>query len=236
MGKGICRALAKEGVNVVVNYIVDETDVLAFVQQLNAQFHTSGAAVYGDITKAVDIENIIETSARRYGHVDILVNNAAIRPTTLVKDMKDSEWEKVMDINLNAAFKFSKRTIRHFSSHQIKGHIVNIISKAAYSVTSKGHSHYAVSKAGMLMLTKALANEVAEEGITVNGVAPGIIKTAMMEKKFRDENVWNDYMRRIRIGRLAEADEIGSIVAFLASDKCALITGTCVDISGGMLI
>ena len=173
LGKGICLALANEGVNIVVNYIVDEPSVLDFVKELNTQYNTKNIALFGDITKAHHIENIIETSERRYKHIDILVNNAAIRPTTLMKNMKDSEWEKVIDINLNAAFKFSKRIINHFLKNQINGHIVNIISKAAYSVTSQGHGHYAASKAGMLMLTKALANEVAGDGITVNGVAPG---------------------------------------------------------------
>ena len=220
----------------MVNYIVDKQNVLEFVKELNTESGTKNIALFGDITKAKDIENIIEEATGEYGQIDILINNAAIRPTSLIKDMADSEWEKVLDVNLNAAFKFSKRIINHFLNHKIKGHIVNIISKAAYSVTSEGHGHYAASKAGMLMLTKALANEVAAYGIIVNGVAPGIIKTSMMEGKLENKSVFEEYLRRIKIGRFAEVQEIGDIVAFLASDKCELVAGACLDISGGMLI
>ena len=236
LGKGICEAFACEGANVVINYIVDELEVVKFTEQLNGKYKTDNIAVYGDITKAEEIQSVINKATDRYRHVDVLVNNAAIRPTTLLKDMDDNEWDKVIDINLNAAFKFCKRIVNHFLDNKIKGHIVNIISKAAYSVTSPGHSHYAASKAGMLMLTKALANEVAGMGITVNGVAPGIIRTSMMERKLEDKSLYEDYMQRIRIRRLADEHEVGAIVAFLASERCELITGTCVDISGGMLI
>lgn len=236
LGAGICEVLAYEGMNVIINYIFDQPQADAFAADLSLKAGTKCVAYYGDISKAEDIDNIFNLAETAYGHVDVLVNNAGIWPTTMIEDMPDDEWRKVIDINLNGTYFFCKRAAMHFLKHNVSGHIVNISSKSGFAVTSPGHAHYATTKGALTLLIKSFAREFAAKGITINGVAPGMVRTPLNEDKLSQKEWLDYYEKRIPVGRVATAKEVAYAVAFLASEKAKNITGTVIDVTGGMLI
>jgi len=236
IGAGITEALVQEGVNVAINYIVDEEQVIAFAEKLNNQYGTSCRAFYADVTKAGNIDSMIEKILQAYGSIDILVNNAGIWPTEDLLGMPDENWDRVMNINLNGPYYISKRVARAMIDKGTKGIIVNISSKSSMQVNTPGHGHYVTAKAGMNMLTRALAREITHQGVRVVGLLPGMVRTPMNEDKWQASGLMDEYIKRIPVGRFAEAVEIGYAVAFLASDKAPNFTGTTIDITGGMLI
>ncbi len=235
LGGGISEVLAEEGVNVIVNYIVDEEHVLKFVKMLNTTYNVQCTAMYGDISNAEDIEDIIAQAIEMYGQIDILVNNAGIWPTDNILEMSDNAWKKVIDINLTGIFLFSKRVAIHMKEKNIRGRIINITSKSGLTYSTGGHGHYASAKAGAIMLTKVMAREISQYGINVVGIAPGMVRTPMNTKQLANGGE-EKYLKRIPVGRISEPKEVAYTVAFVASDKADFITGTTLDVTGGMLI
>jgi len=236
LGAGISESLAREGVDVIVNYIVDEENVIKFVDELNRTYNTRSIAMYGDITKASDIENILKSAELAYGRIDILVNNAGIWPTTPVTEISDEEWDRVIKINLNGPFYFSKRFVNYLLKAGRPGNIVNTLSKSGFAVSSPGHAHYASAKGGLNLFTKALAREVSAHGIIVCGIAPGMVRTPLNVSTLSDPEMMRKYMERIPVGKMSDAKDIGALVAFLVSDKSYLFAGSLIDVTGGMLI
>lgn len=236
LGAGICEVFAQEGANIVVNYIIDEPGVLKFVDSLSQRYGGTHTAMYGDITRDEDIDRMIQESVDKYGHLDVVVNNAGIWPTTMIEDMTDAEWRKVIDVNLTGPFMISKRACVYYKKAGIRGRIVNVTSKSAYAVNTPAHAHYVSAKGGLNLLTKALAREFSPYGIIVNGVIPGMVRTPLNEDKLSKPEIMASYVERIPSGRISTAQEVGYTVAFLASAKGDFINGTCVDVTGGMLI
>lgn len=236
LGAGICEVFAQEGANVAVNYIVDEAGVQKFVDSLRERFGGSHMAVYGDVTKGADMDAMIETVVDRYGHLDIVVNNAGIWPTTPIEKMSDEEWRKVIDVNLTGPFIVSKRVCLYYKKAGIRGRIVNIISKSGFTVNTEAHAHYVSAKGGLVLMTKAFAREFSPYGIVVNGVVPGMVRTPINEDKLSNPEILRSYEERIPSGRISTAQEVGYTVAFVASNKADFINGACVDVTGGMLI
>lgn len=236
LGAGICEVLAEEGMNIIANYLFDEEDAKAFAKELSEKTGRRCIAMYGDISKAEDIDEIYAQAEAKFGYVDLLVNNAGIWPTTPIDQMPDEEWKKVIDINLTGAFMFSKRAIQHYLKHNVKGHIVNISSKSGFVVSSPDHAHYVAAKGGITLMTKAFAREFSSKGIVVNGVAPGMVRTPINEDKLSQPEWLKYYEDRIPVGRVSSAREVAYTVAFLASDKAMYISGAIIDVTGGMLI
>jgi 3-oxoacyl-[acyl-carrier protein] reductase len=236
IGAGICEALAQEGVNVGINYIVEKEAVEEFASELNGKYGTKCMAVYADVTEGKDLDDMVAKMMAGFGQIDILVNNAGIWPTENAVDMPDENWSRVIDINLNGPYMLCKRVLNQMITKKIQGSIVNITSKSAFQYNTGGHAHYATAKAGINMLVKTLAREVSEYGIRVNGIAPGMVRTPINEDKWGDPELQEYYNKRIPVGRFALPIEIGYSVAFLASDKAFNVNGTILDVSGGMLI
>jgi len=236
LGAGICEVFAQEGANVIVNYIVDEPGVLKFVDSLGERFGGTHCAMYADVTKAADVDKMIADAVAKYGRLDIVVNNAGIWPTTLIENMSDEEWRKVIDVNLTGPFIVSKRACVYYKNAGIRGRIVNITSKSGIAVNTEGHAHYVSAKGGLVLLTKAFAREFSKYGIIVNGVIPGMIRTPINEDKLSKPEILASYVERIPSGRISTAQEVGYTVAFIASEKADFINGACVDVTGGMLI
>ena len=236
IGSGICEVLAGEGMNVIVTYIVDAPGALGFARKLSEQFGTNCCAVYCDITNTDDIDAVYALAEKEYGHADLLVNNAGIWPTTPIAEMPDSEWKKVIDVNLNGTYLFSKRACMHYLKHGVEGHVVNMSSKSGFAVTSPDHAHYATAKGALTLMVKAMAREFTPKGITINGVAPGMVRTPFNEDKLSQPEWMKYYQDRIPVGRISTAHEVAYTVAFLASEKARFITGAIVDVTGGMLI
>jgi NAD(P)-dependent dehydrogenase (short-subunit alcohol dehydrogenase family) len=236
VGAAICEEFAKEGINVVANYIVDEKDTIEFIENINRKYGTKGIAVYGDISSTSDIDNILEQTVKTFKRIDILVNNAGILPVTDILDMPDEEWERVIKINLNGTYFFSKRFAQKLVSMKRPGRILNISSKSGISVSSPSRSHYATSKGAIITLTKAMARELTKYGIIVNAIVPGILRTPLNEDLFKDPNVEKNYVKRIALGRLTEPREIAQVVTFFVSDKTESTPGSIIDVTGGMLL
>ncbi|HTZ51893.1 MAG TPA: SDR family oxidoreductase, partial [Spirochaetia bacterium] len=142
IGAGICEALAQEGVNVAVNWIVGKDEVTAFASELSRKSGTDCRPFYADVSKAEDLDAMVKEVVAAYGHIDILVNNAGIWPTENILDMPDGNWKKVIDINLNGPFMLCKRVARHMIDSGIKGSIVNLSSKSGLTYNTAGHAHY----------------------------------------------------------------------------------------------
>ncbi len=236
IGAGISEYLAAEGVNVAVNYIVDEPQVLAFTNRLQDQYGVETLPVYGDVSKSADNDEMVARTLKRFAKIDILVNNAGIWPTEDMIEMPDEHWQRVIDINLNGAYMLSKRVVRSMIERKIGGVVINMSSKSGIQCSTGGHGHYTTAKAGLNMLTRSLAREISHLGIRVVGIAPGMVRTPINEDKWKQDGLMEEYLERIPVGRFAEPIEIGYLVAFLASSKACNITGTTLDSTGGMLI
>lgn len=234
LGASICEVLAEEGVNIVIVDKKPQKELNKLAQRLNKKHDVDSIAAQANITKVGDIQDVFTEIECKYHNFDILVNNAGIWPQSYVKDMKEEEWRKTININLTGAFLFSKRAINSFLKEGKEGEIINITSLAAFHGSASGHTHYAASKGGLETFTISLAREVAQYNINVNAVAPGMMRTPM-NKEVRKKRK-QEYLDRIPLGRMANPIEVAYSVAFLASSKSNYITGATLDVNGGMLM
>ena len=183
-----------------------------------------------DLSDGDEVGNLIQTVSSQMNGLDILINNAGLTMDNLLMRMSDEQWQKVINVNLSATFKLCKDSLRGMMKSRW-GRIINISSVVALT-GNPGQGNYSASKAGIIALSKSLASEVASRGITVNCVAPGFIKTSMTEMLTEDQH--NQILNKIPVNRMGNAEEIASGVAFLASPEASYITGTTLNINGGM--
>ena len=234
IGRAITEMLAEEGCSVAACDIEPEEAADAFVQSVTASTGTSCIAIHADVSREEDIKEINNRVISEYGGYDILVNNAGIITTAECTKMSLSEWERVLGVNLTGVFLASKAAIAHFKERGSGGRIINMTSKSAFRGTYSGHVHYSASKMGVVGLTRTLALETAGLGICVNAIAPGIVDTAIMAEKMTVSR--EQYERDIPLGRVAEPREIAYAVVFLASVMGGYITGSTLDVSGGIML
>ena len=241
LGRAICLGLAAEGVKLAIHYyrdlqrgidLGDEAAELAKV--IRAAHGVDVLPVPGDMAESEDIREVFRATEAGLGPVDILVNNAGIWPTAYVKDMTEDEWNLVLAVNLTGPFLTCREAVRRWLAGGRPGAIVNITSQAAFHGSTSGHAHYAASKAGLVTFTISLAREVAPHGIHVNAVAPGMIATDMARDVL--EKDLPRYLERIPLRRIADPAEVANVVVFLASDRAGYMTGTTLDVTGGMLM
>lgn len=229
IGRSIAVALAKQGCFVIINY---SSSPEAAQETLNEVREVGGD---GEVLKfAVQdseaVENAFDGIKSRHGQLDILVNNAGISRDGLVLRMKDEEWLATLGVNLNGAF-FCSRAAARIMLKSKWGRIVNI-SSVVGEMGNAGQVPYVSSKAGMIGLTKALAKELASRNVTVNAITPGFIETDMTAAL--DDKLKGEHMKAIPLGRYGQSNEVAGLVAFLASDNAAYITGQVIGINGGM--
>ncbi len=233
LGKNLCENFAREGANIILNYVVNPEAAEAIIQNLVKTYAIKGYALYGDVTDEADVINLFKKTVELLGSIDVVVNNAGICPISLVKDMAYSEWLKVMNVNLNGVFLTSREMVRYLLAGNKQGEIINIASQAAFNGAKRGKSHYSASKGGVVSFTYSLSREVAKYGIRVNAVAPGMLYTEMTAATIDAEK--EKYQESIPLGRVAEMDEVSRAVLFLASDASSYITGSTMDVSGGII-
>ncbi len=233
LGRAICFALAAEGVNLAVNYRNDEHMAKSLTAELMDKFGVKAITVFGDVSSEDQVRNMFDETVSHFAEIDILANNAGICPVNMIKDMSLEEWNRVISINLTGTFITCREMVNRLIEQKLGGSIINIVSQAAYNGSRSGKSHYAASKGGVVSFTHSLAKEVAQYRIRVNGVAPGMVYTDMVSDTL-DRNI-NNYMKEIPIGRIAEAEEVAKAVVFLASEASSYITGSVMDVSGGII-
>jgi len=232
MGYAIAARLLRDGANVVLADI--NADGLQAAAGTLAASHGEILAVQVDVTSGKDVSAMVQQAHERFGAVDILVNNAGVLRSTRVESIADSEWDLVVNTNLKATFLCAQAVLDGMKSRRY-GKIVNMASMAGRATSTLGGAHYTAAKAGVLGLTRHLARELAPHRINVNAVSPGIVDTPMVAAALPPERR-QQLAASIPFERMATPDEVASLVAFLASDEAAYITGASVDIHGGELI
>lgn len=229
IGRAVAVRLAKDGMNLVINYrgnsaAAEETERLC--RELGVEV----LLVQGDVSRAEDCEKLAAQAKEAFGRVDVLVNNAGITRDGLLARMTEEDFRAVLDVNLVGPWNMMK-AVNRIMMKQRYGRIVNLSSVTGL-MGNMGQTNYAAAKAGILGMTKSYAREVASRGITVNAVAPGFIDTDMTEAM--SEGAKDKIVTGIPMGRTGKPEDVAEAVAFLTSEQAGYITGEVLRVDGGM--
>lgn len=228
IGRAVALRLARDGFNVVVNGSRDRAACEAVAEEAHG-FGVDATVAMGDVGVADDVRRIADEAFARFGTIDVLVNNAAIRPSTGFLEMADDEWERVIAIDMHAAFRLSRACLPGMVAKGW-GRIVNFAGMNAIQGYS-GRTHVSVAKHGAWGLTKALAKEFGPKGITVNIVSPGPIRSEHADPAMTAHI--ESLKSRVPTGRLGEPDEVAAAVSMLASEAGAFVNGQMIQVNGG---
>ena len=226
IGQAIAKRLANEGY-LVIGTATSEKGAAAvndYLQELG------GAGRVLNVQDAEQINQLFDSIEKEFGNVQVLVNNAGITQDGLLMRMDDNAWERVLDVNLTSVFRTSKRAMKGMMKAR-QGRIINITSVVA-AMGNAGQTNYTASKAGIEGFTRSLAREIGSRQITVNCVAPGFIDTDMTNEL--DEALIQSMLNTVPLARLGKPEDIAAAVNFLASEEAGYITGTVLDVNGGM--
>ncbi len=228
IGKTIAQNLAKKGVNLAIADV--SADSAAETAKELSALGVKTRPFSLDVSKSDQVLKAFGDIAGEFGKIDIVVNNAGITRDGLVLRMKEEDWDAVININLKGVFLCSKEAVKVMVKQKY-GRIINIASVVAF-MGNPGQANYGASKAGIVGLTKTIAREYASRGITVNAVAPGFIATAMTDALA--ENVKQEMLKSIPVGKFGSVEDVANAVSFLASPESGYITGQVIHVNGGM--
>ena len=229
IGKAISLRLAAKGTPVVINYLKSKDAAEAVVAQIQEAGGTAELLPF-DASQPNEIEKALDAweEAHPDDHISILVNNAGIRRDNVMFMMSDDEWHSVLDTTLNGFFYITRRLLKHMMPRKRGGRIINVASLSGLKGLP-GQTNYSAAKAALIGATKALAQEVAPRGVTVNAIAPGFIETDMTKDLPEEE-----LRKLIPMGRFGKPEEVAALVEFLVSDGAAYITGEVINVNGGL--
>jgi NAD(P)-dependent dehydrogenase (short-subunit alcohol dehydrogenase family) len=234
IGYATAKVLAECGASISINYHRNE----AGAEDARAQIVAAGGraiAVQADVTRAADVQTLVESTVKELGPIDVLVNNAGSLVERLkVLEMTEEQWDEVIDLNLKSAFLCSKAVAGEMMERRT-GAIVNVSSIAGRTGGALGSAHYSSAKGGLIAFTKGLAKELGPHGVRVNAVSPGVIDTPF-HQQFSTPEVMKAYVSMIPLGRIGTPAEVGKVIAFLASDAASFLAGETIEINGGMLM
>ena len=229
IGRAICLALAAQGYDVAVNYAASSAAAEQTAEDCRA-YGVQAVTLQADVTDPAACQTLVDTAAKTFGRLDVLVNNAGVTADKLILRMQEEDFDKVINANLKGAF-FCCKAACKLMMRQRYGRIVNISSVVGLHGNA-GQANYAASKAGLIGMTKSLAKEFAARNVTVNAVAPGFIGTDMTDAM--PEAAKQAAMAGIPAGRIGAAEEVANAVAFLAGEGASYITGQVLCVDGGM--
>lgn len=232
IGRSVALALAKAGADVVVCDVVADDGLLGAVAQEIKTVGRRSLVHKVDVSKRSEVEAMVEAVLASFGRIDILVSCAGVwTPGQSLLDCTEETWDRVMEPNLKGTF-FCCTAVARQMVRQKSGNIINLSSQVGHNPgTAVGA--YSISKAGVIMLTRQLALELARYGVRVNALAPGVVKTDFTKGLWMDGTAANKISAEIPVGRLAEPDEIAWPAVFLASDESSYITGAVINVDGG---
>ncbi len=229
IGRAISLALAQEGAKVCVNYLHSQDAAEEVVKRIK---ENKGEAISyrADVSKLEEVNRMVEETNKRFGRIDILINNAGLNIDKYLMIMNEEEWDKVIDVNLKGTFNCSKAVSRVMIG-QRSGNIINISSVSAISGTA-GQTNYSAAKGGMISFTKSLARELAPFGIRVNALVPGLIDTEMVKKMPKE--MLNRILEMTPLKRIGKPEEVAMVVTFLVNEEAGYITGQVIRVDGGL--
>ena len=227
IGAAIARRFVQEGMQVAI-CDVDDKNGQAMTAELGAQAHFYKL----DITDEPKVSSVVDAIFGEFGRIDVLVNNAGITNDKLLIRMNTEDWERVIRVNLTGAFLMTRAVGKHMLKQRY-GRIINMASVIGM-IGNFGQANYAASKAGIIALTKSCAKEFARRNILVNAIAPGFIKTRMTD--VIPEEIKENYLKLIPMGRFGEPEDVANLVVFLSSEQASYLTGQTICVDGGMVM
>ena len=226
IGESICLKLIKNGFYVAIGYKTNKKAANNLTKKNDA------IAIQVNVSSRESIKKGIQSCKKFFGqNIDVLINNAAISQEKSFEKISDADWDNMLVSNLRSAFSFSQEVIPHMIKNKW-GRIVNVVSISG-QWGGRNQIHYAASKAGLINLTTSLAKLYSKNGITVNAVSPGLVKTKMIANELKTTSGKNK-IKQIPIGRIASTDEVANVVNFLSSNEASYITGQTINVNGGM--
>jgi glucose 1-dehydrogenase len=234
IGRDIALRLAREGAAVVINYLNQPETADEVVKEIVSAGGRALAA-QADVSNEQQVDEMFARAQAEFGGLDILVNNAGFETHHPILEMPADAWRRVLDVDLTGAFLCAQRAARMMVAAKTGGAIVNI-SSVHNIIPWGGFAHYCAAKAGLDMLTKTMALELATERVRVNSVAPGAIQTPINENAWGDPEALKDLLRKIPSDRMGQTEEVAACVAFLASDEASYVTGAVLYVDGGMTL
>ena len=241
IGTAVAISLAQAGADVVINYGGNEASANNVVAQIKEN-GGNAIAVQADVSKEDDVERMFATAIDTFGTVDILVNNAGLQRDAPIDEMSLADWNKVIDVNLTGQFLCARAAIREFKKRGVvesvscsAGKII-CMSSVHEIIPWAGHTNYAASKGGVMLMMKSIAQEVAPFRIRVNSICPGAIRTPINRDAWETQAAYDDLMTLIPYKRIGEPEDIGRVTAWLASDQADYVNGTSIVVDGGMCL
>ena len=232
IGEKIAERFAQAGYNLIINYVSNIENVEELEAKIKGNANIEILFIQSDVTSFESCENMVNEAIKKFGHIDVLVNNAGITKDTLLMRMKEEDFDKVINVNLKGTYNVTKNVIPYMMKQKY-GKIINISSVVGVSGNA-GQANYAASKAGIIGFTKSVAKELASRNILANCVAPGFIKTDMTD--VLSDSVKESINSQIPLKKMGTAEEVANAVYFLGTEENTYITGQVLNVDGGMLM
>jgi len=233
IGLAIVLELARQGANVVIDYVC-HPEATENLERQCAALGDQTVGVDADVSKVADLQQLINAAVKKFGRLDIMVNNAGIETRTSVLDTTEEQFDRVLQINLKSAFFGIQLAARQMIKQNSGGRIINITS-VHEDWPMPGNTAYCLSKGGMRMLTRTAGVELAPHKVLVAGVGPGAVATPINLSTMKDPMLMKKLDAAIPLGRMAKPEEIASVVAFLAGDGASYVTATTIFADGGIM-
>jgi glucose 1-dehydrogenase len=241
IGRAIALALGQAGANVAINYVTRPQKAAEVVTQLEG-LGVKALAIRGDVSDEAQVQEMFARTVDAWGALDILVNNAGLQRDAPFHEMTSEAWDRVLNVNLKGQFLCAREAVRLFKRQGVRegistsaGKIV-CISSVHDVIPWGGHVNYAASKGGVMMMMKSIAQEVAHDGIRVNSISPGAVRTPINMEAWDTPEAYNALMKLIPYKRIGEPADIGRVAVWLLSDDSDYITGATIYVDGGMTL
>jgi 3-oxoacyl-[acyl-carrier protein] reductase len=234
IGRATAQVLAKNGARVAINFHRNNSGAEAARAEIT-DGGGSAIVVQADVTRASEVQSLVEQTVAEFGPIDILVNNAGSLVERLkILELTEERWDEVIDLNLKSAF-LCCRAVAGSMMERKTGAIINVSSIAGRNGGALGSIHYSAAKGGLITFTKGLAKEMAPFGVRVNAVSPGVVDTPYHEQ-FSSPEMMKTYAGMIPLGRVGTPAEVGRVICFLASEAASYLAGETIEINGGMFM